>query len=58
MKPSMSLQSQSVHKIVREALQRAALEPTPNAAIDVLGDALARLDRMVSKRELHESLPG
>ncbi len=35
-----SVSRQSVHQIVREALRCAALEPTPNEAIDVLGDAL------------------
>lgn len=46
------LNQQSIHQIVREAFRCAALESTPNEAIDVLSDALALLDRIASERDL------
>jgi hypothetical protein len=52
METAYSTGKTSVHQIVREALRCAALESTPNEAIDVLGDALTLLDRIVAERGL------
>jgi hypothetical protein len=45
-----SEQSQSFQKIIRDALRGAAVESTPNGAIDVLGDALTRLAKLMNER--------
>jgi hypothetical protein len=45
-----SEQSQSIHEIIRNALRCAAVASTPNGAIDLLGDALTQLDKIVSDR--------
>ena len=37
----------NIHAIVQEALRSAAVASTPNSAIDVLGDALLQLERMI-----------
>ena len=49
---TFAVERQTVHQIVREALRCAALESTPNEAIDVLSDALTLLDRIMSERGL------
>ncbi|HKR42315.1 MAG TPA: hypothetical protein VJU59_22015 [Paraburkholderia sp.] len=38
---------EDVHQIVQEALRGAATASTPNSAIDVLGDALLELERLL-----------
>ncbi|MEX3916896.1 hypothetical protein AB4Y43_11780 [Paraburkholderia sp. BR10872] len=38
---------ENVHQIVQEALRSAATASTPNSAIDVLGDALLALERLL-----------
>ena len=37
-----------IHEIVQYALRCAATAPTPNRAIDVLGEALLELERLVA----------
>jgi hypothetical protein len=50
--PAGSEQSQTLKQIIRNALRGAANESTPNGAIDVLGDALTRLAKIVQERGL------
>ncbi|CAE6846487.1 hypothetical protein R75461_07267 [Paraburkholderia nemoris] len=45
-------QSQSLQKIIHDALRGAAHASTPNGAIDVLGDALTRLAEIAHERGL------
>jgi len=42
-------QPESLHQIIRDALRFAAVEPTPNGAIDILGDALARVGQIATE---------
>ncbi|WP_341318416.1 hypothetical protein WN982_25555 [Paraburkholderia sp. IMGN_8] len=51
---SMSGQSRTevIHEIVQHALRSAATASNPNVAIDVLGDALLELERLVALRSV------
>ncbi|WP_176054730.1 hypothetical protein [Paraburkholderia caribensis] len=40
--------SENAHQIVQDALRSAATASTPNSAIDLLGDALLQLERLIS----------
>lgn len=39
---------ESAHEIVQDALRNAATASTPNGAIDLLGDALLELERLLA----------
>ncbi|MEX3789545.1 hypothetical protein [Paraburkholderia sp. BR14374] len=39
---------ESAHRIVRAALRSAATASTPNGAIDLLGEALLELERLLA----------
>jgi hypothetical protein len=43
---------QAIREIVQHALREAATAATPNGAIDVLGDALLELERLVERRRV------
>jgi hypothetical protein len=44
---------QNAHQIVQDALRSAATASTPNTAIDLLGDALLKLERLLALKRAH-----
>ena len=43
----------NAHQIVQDALRSAATASTPNSAIDLLGDALLELERLLALKSAH-----
>jgi len=41
---------QNAHQIVQDALRNAATASTPNTAIDLLGEALLELERLLARK--------
>jgi ribosomal protein S7 len=48
--------SDNAHRIVQEALRKAATATTTNGAIDLLGEALLELDRLLALKSARTRL--